>query len=51
MPEVSLPVGLHDIQAAQVLLKDVVRPTLLDYSRNLSERAGTDVYLKCENLN
>ncbi len=51
MSALSLPVSLHDIQKAQVLLKKIIQPTLLDFSRNLSERAGIDVYLKCENLN
>ncbi len=51
MLEVSLPVSLHDIQRAKALLKNIIHPTLLDFSRNLSERVGLDVYLKCENLN
>lgn len=51
MQKVSLPVSLHDIQKAQALLANIVHPTLLDFSRNLSDRAGVDVYLKCENLN
>lgn len=51
MSEVSLPVNIHDIQKAQALLKNILQPTLLDFSQNLSDRAGIDVYLKCENLN
>ncbi len=51
MSEVSLPVSLQDIQKAQALLNNIIHPTLLDFSRNLSDRAGVDVYLKCENLN
>ncbi len=51
MPKISFPVSIQDIQKAQDLLKDIVHPTLLDFSRNLSDRAGIDVYLKCENLN
>ncbi len=51
MSEVSLPVSLQDIQKAQALLSNIIHPTLLDFSRNLSDRAGVDVYLKCENLN
>ncbi len=45
-----LPVTLEDIRAAQELLSGVVRPTPLEYSRALSERVGSDVFLKCENL-
>ena len=51
MQKVSLTVSLQDIQRAQALLQNIVHPTLLDFSRNLSDRAGIDVYLKCENLN
>ena len=46
-----LPVSLNDIRKAQALLSGIIQPTLLDFSRNLSDRAGVDVYLKCENLN
>lgn len=51
MSQISLPVSLHDIQKAQTLLRNIIQPTLLDFSQNLSDRAGIDVYLKCENLN
>ncbi|MEO8960668.1 MAG: threonine ammonia-lyase [Ginsengibacter sp.] len=51
MSKESLPVSLNDIQKAQALLNQIIQPTLLDFSRNLSDRAGIDVYLKCENLN
>ena len=51
MSQVLLPVSLQDIQKAQALLKQIIQPTLLDFSQNLSDRAGVDVYLKCENLN
>lgn len=51
MEKVSIPVKLSDIQKAKLLLGKIIHPTLLDFSRQLSERAGIDVYLKCENLN
>jgi threonine ammonia-lyase medium form len=46
----ALPVTLEDIRAAEKLLDGVVRPTPLEYSRALSDRVGTEVFLKCENL-
>lgn len=46
-----LPVELNDVLAAQTLLNKIIQPTLLDFSRNLSDRSGVDVFLKCENLN
>ncbi len=46
----SLPVTVDDIRAAEKLLVGVVRPTPLEYSRALSERVGSEVFLKCENL-
>ncbi len=46
----ALPVTIDDIRAAEKLLDGVVRPTPLEYSRALSERVGSEVYLKCENL-
>lgn len=49
--DTSLDVTLKDIQNAQELLKGIIQPTLLDFSRSLSVRAGVDVFLKCENLN
>jgi threonine dehydratase len=39
-----------DVVAARELLRDVITPTPLLYSRVLSERLGGSVYLKCENL-
>jgi threonine ammonia-lyase medium form len=50
MASTSLPVTLDDVLAAQELLRGIVRPTPLEYSRGLSERAGGEVHLKCENL-
>ena len=47
---VTLPVTIDDIRAAQDLLSGVVRPTPLEYSRALSDRVGSEVFLKCENL-
>lgn len=46
----TLPVTVDDIHAAQDLLGGVVRPTPLEYSRALSDRVGSEVFLKCENL-
>ena len=46
----TLPVTIDDIRAARDLLSGVVRPTPLEYSRALSERVGSEVFLKCENL-
>lgn len=39
-----------DIVAARELLRDVISPTPVLYSRVLSEMLGGPVYLKCENL-
>ena len=50
MASTSLPVTLDDVLAAQELLSGIVRPTPLEFSRALSDRAGVDVHLKCENL-
>jgi len=47
---VTPPVTFDDIRAAQDLLSGVVRPTPLEYSRALSDRVGSEVFLKCENL-
>jgi len=49
-PMLTLPVTVDDIRAAQDLLSGVVRPTPLEYSRALSDRVGSEVFLKCENL-
>lgn len=47
----SVPtVTLDDVRAARVELGDLIRPTPLEFSRALSEKVGTEVYLKCENL-
>jgi threonine ammonia-lyase medium form len=50
MASTSLPVTLDDVLAAKDLLRGIVRPTPLEFSRALSERVGGDVHLKCENL-
>jgi len=48
---VTVPtVTLDDVLAAREQLGDLIRPTPMEFSRVLSERLGTDVYLKCENL-
>jgi threonine dehydratase len=39
-----------DVVAARELLRDVISPTPLQYSRVLSEQTDGPVYLKCENL-
>lgn len=44
------PVTLDDVLTARAGLTPVMRPTSLKFNRGISERAGTDVYLKCENL-
>jgi threonine dehydratase len=43
-------VGLAEIEDARRVLKGVAVDTPLDRSRALSELAGGDVYIKCENL-
>ena len=43
-------VQADDIVAARELLRDVISPTPLLFSRVLSETVGGPVYLKCENL-
>jgi threonine ammonia-lyase medium form len=50
MAPTSLPVTLDDVLAAQELLRGIVRPTPMEFNRALSDRAGVDVHLKCENL-
>lgn len=48
---VTVPaVTLQDVLSAREQLGDLIRPTPLEYSRVLSEKLGTDVLLKCENL-
>lgn len=51
MEEKSRMVKLQDIYDAQVRLKEVIDPTPMEQSRNISERTGVRVFLKCENLN
>ncbi len=43
-------VTVEDVEAARELLSTVIQPTPLTFNRALSDRVGTDVYLKCENL-
>ncbi|MEU7767833.1 threonine ammonia-lyase [Nocardia sp. NPDC049190] len=43
-------VGVKQVQAATRLLAPVIRRTPMVASRVLSDRAGADVWLKCENL-
>jgi len=50
MASTSLPVSLDDVLAAQDLLREIIRPTPLEFSQALSDRVGGDVHLKCENL-
>src|SRR6201993_4756636 len=50
MASISPLVQPDDIVAARELLRDVVAPTPVLYSRVLSEVVGGPVYLKCENL-
>ncbi len=50
MASLPMTVCLDDIRRARELLSGVVRPTPLEFSRALTERSGTDVFLKCENL-
>ncbi len=50
MSDAPAPVTLADVRAAQEVLAHVIRPTPLKYNRGVSERVGTEVFLKCENL-
>jgi threonine dehydratase len=50
MASTSLPINLDDVLAARELLTGIVRPTPLEFSRALTDRAGCEVFLKCENL-
>ena len=50
MATTTRPVSLADVQAARALLREVVRTTPLMASRELGERVGGPVHLKCENL-
>lgn len=46
----QLPVTLGDIEEAARLLDGVIERTPVAHSRALSEQVGSEVYLKCENL-
>jgi len=46
----DLPVRFEDVQAAASLLAGQVHRTPVATSRQLNERAGASLYLKCENL-
>ncbi|MEO6145029.1 MAG: threonine ammonia-lyase [Dermatophilaceae bacterium] len=50
MASTSLPVTLDDVLTARVVLNGIALSTPLEFSRALSDRAGADVHLKCENL-
>ena len=46
----QLPVTLADIEAAREVLKPVISLTPVEHSRVLSRRVGSEVFLKCENM-
>ncbi|HEY8294512.1 MAG TPA: threonine ammonia-lyase [Micrococcaceae bacterium] len=46
----ELPVTLADIQEAQRLLEGIIAKTPVESSRALGRQVGSEVYLKCENL-
>ncbi|MBD7996677.1 threonine ammonia-lyase [Arthrobacter sp. Sa2CUA1] len=46
----QLPVTLDDVQAAAKLLDGVIAHTPIEQSRALGRITGSDVFLKCENL-
>ena len=46
----QLPVSLSDIEEARDLLEGVAVRTPMEHSRALSLDIGSEVYLKCENL-
>ncbi|MDO5750263.1 MAG: threonine ammonia-lyase [Rothia sp. (in: high G+C Gram-positive bacteria)] len=46
----TLPVHLNDIEAAAQLLNGITEYTPMAHSRALSQQIGSEVYLKCENL-
>src|SRR5665647_2112845 len=50
MASTSLSVSVDDVRAAQDLLRGILSPTPLEFSQALSDRVGSDVHLKCENL-
>ncbi|MCZ2404420.1 threonine ammonia-lyase [Paenarthrobacter sp. Z7-10] len=46
----ELPVTLADVQAAQRILQGIIAHTPVESSRALGRLTGTEVFLKCENL-
>ena len=48
--ETTLPVTLADIEAAAKVLKPVIARTPVEHSRVLSQHLGSEVFLKCENM-
>lgn len=46
----ELPVRLDDVQQAAELLESVIELTPVEHSRALTNALGSEVYLKCENL-
>ena len=46
----ELPVSLEQIEDAARLLDGVIERTPVAHSRALSEQIGSEVFLKCENL-
>ena len=46
----SLPVTITDIERAAELLEGVIERTPVAHSRALSQRLGSEVFFKCENL-
>ncbi|HEU4622190.1 MAG TPA: threo-3-hydroxy-L-aspartate ammonia-lyase [Burkholderiaceae bacterium] len=50
LPRTSLPVSFADLEAAQARLDGVAHRTPVVTSRAFNERAGAQVFFKCENL-
>ena len=46
----QLPVTLEDIEAARKVLAPIISLTPVEHSRMLSRQVGSEVYLKCENM-
>lgn len=46
----SVEITIEDVRTARRLLEPVINATPLEFSRALSDRVGTECYLKCENL-
>ncbi|PYI68434.1 threonine ammonia-lyase [Arthrobacter livingstonensis] len=46
----ELPVTLADVEAARELLKEIIALTPIESSRALGRMTGSEVFLKCENL-